>query len=85
MRGNQGLSVFFTLKKIRQSSSEGLMGQKPHQFGRDMEQHFLMMLIEQRVFNSLFPNRNFGGLWGGCVTGGTQVMFTEAPAQKTQE
>lgn len=39
MRGNQGLSVFFTLKKIRQSSSEGLTGQNPHQFGRDTEQH----------------------------------------------
>ena len=44
MRGNQGLSVFFTLKKIRQSSSEGLIGQKPHLSGRDMD---------QRVFNDV--------------------------------
>lgn len=39
MRGNRELCVFIALKKMKQSFSDVLVGQRTHQFGYDTEKY----------------------------------------------
>ena len=39
MRRNREFCIFIALKKMKQSFCDGLVGQRTHQFGYDMEKY----------------------------------------------